>query len=123
MFRQRIISKNDVASGCDKQLSALLHKWPDIEPGIGFETGVLKRIAAGKELESRRLVCTLRLSTWMPVRPVWVTSAAVAAAIVIGIGVGIVTFRTAPVSQASHPLLHQHTVAGAYVAMARGETR
>ncbi len=56
MFPRQFISKNDVAPGRDKQLSALLHKWPDIEPGTDFETGVMQRIAAGKKPGSRRLV-------------------------------------------------------------------
>ena len=83
----------------------------------------MQRIAVGKKPGSRRFVRARRLRAWRPVRPVWVTSAAAAAAVIIAVGVGIVTFRTAPVRQASHPLLHQHTVAGAYVALARGETR
>lgn len=116
--------KRDSTGGpeADARLSTLLRQWKPVEPRAGFDEGVWRLIRsefAGEPcgqaaFESRR-------EWWAPDRG-WISVAAAAAGIVIGLGVAFSTPDTRPRGHEA-PLLHSETLAGSYLNMTGGRMR
>lgn len=118
------ISQESMPDTQDASLSRLMHEWPGIEPGCGFEEGVWRRIRAGGiEVagENGALHIFLRLAFS---RQYLVNAAAALTGIALGIWSWSVFSGT---KQDAHPrgtyLMDSTTVAGSYLAMVKGSAR
>lgn len=107
----------------DVRLGDLLRKWHSIEPKANFETAVWRGIHTATAPGQRRFPALTTLRDWFAPRPAWVNAMAVAAGIVVGVGLAFSTPTVGDGRQADEPLLHSQTMAGSYLALVTGETR
>lgn len=123
MFGRRIRAGNPGDAERDERLSALLSAWQDKEPSAEFNAGVWQRIR-GASRSPTQGVSVLRLCyRGILPHPGWATALASSAAIMIGIAAGL-SSRASPENHAgSNPLFHGQTLAGTYLAMAKGDIR
>jgi anti-sigma-K factor RskA len=107
----------------DERLSALLQQWKSVEPQADFEAAVWRRIRADRaaDRDRRRFGETWR--EWLDPLPAWVNVAAVAAGIVVGVGMAFSAQPSHVGRQTNDPLLHSQTLAGSYLAMATGRNQ
>jgi hypothetical protein len=106
----------------DAKLSTLLRQWKPMEPRTGFDEGVWRRIRSESADEPHRLPVFESLREWLIPNRGWITTAAAAAGVVLGVGVAAST----PDLQAHNhdqPLLHSETLAGSYLSIAGGNAR
>ncbi len=107
----------------DERLSAWLSAWQGIEPRADFEGAVWRRIRAAAVPKPQGLPRIATLRQWMLPHPAWASAIAATAAIMVGVLVGRFVPAGHESGAHSEPLLHPQTLAGAYLAMARGENR
>ena len=119
----RFKSKSGNPAGESEPLSALLQLWEGVEPEAGFEAGVWRRIRTGTTPVCRREPRAGPYPGWLMLRPAWVTGYAAAAAVIVGIGMGLLSQQIFPDRPTAHPLLQSRTVAGTYLAVSTGESR
>ena len=91
----------------DEQLNTLLHQSKGVEPRPGFEQAVWSRIHAAEPLPA---------SAW----GTWVFPVAVAAGIMIGLGLGFLLPATRPDQGPQTMLVRNGSLTGAYLALISG---
>ncbi len=102
----------------DEHLGALLREWKAVEPGVGFEAAVWRRLREAEEQPVGAVV-----SGWRNPASAWINVAAAAAAVVIAMGVAFAVPRAQEDRHVGGPLLHRHTLVGAYLSVTIGGSR
>ncbi len=120
MIGKRYTGDGKVGQVRDEQLHALLANWRGIEPRDNFETAVWRRIRAEAIPETRWGWVAGMLQEWILPHPAWATALAASVAIVVGGWAGSAS-DVQPRATQMHPLLQEHTLAGAYLAMSSGD--
>lgn len=104
----------------DEKLRVLLKEWRDVEPGPAFEAQVWRRIRAPDRREAGIGWVEALRELWAN-QPAWATAAALVAAVVLGIRLGLAPLSPPSVSQFA--LARPGSVTGNYVSMISGGTR
>ncbi len=91
----------------DEQLNTLLHQGKGVEPRPGFEQAVWSRIHAAEPATASR---------W----GAWVVPVAVAAGIMIGLGLGVLFPAARPYQGPQAMLVRNGSLTGAYLVLASG---
>ena len=105
----------------DEQLNGRLRAWRGLEPGVGFEAEVWRRVAAAPVTGFEWFDA---LRQWFGVPPALASAAALLLAVAIGIGSTLTLAQ--PRRDAltiSTPTLNGQTLASTYLALASGATR
>ena len=123
MFGRRFSLGSNTAQPDDGRLSALLDQWKSIEPQANFEAVVWRRIRAASAPEQQPLPVAIILRDWFVPRSAWVNAAAVAAGILVGVGLAFFAPAARGGRHANEPLLHAQTLAGSYLTMVTGGPR
>jgi len=106
----------------DERLSVLLRQWSAIEPSVGFEDAVWRRLRAVPATQPTGL-WDRWLDGFLP-HPIWAGAAAAALALAIGLFVGLATpDRAWSGGHDTHALLHSRTLMGTYAALSEGGRR
>jgi hypothetical protein len=122
MFKRKYPIKNEEAHQDDVSLHALLKMWPGIEPSIEFDE-IVWRIICTEPIPKKNKVLLFRMfQERILSHSKLVTAAAASIAIVIGIFAGVES-GVRPRNTNAHPLLQEHTLAGAYLSMFAGRKK
>ncbi len=106
----------------DEPLRALLEVWPVPGPQQAFEAEVWRRIAVSRSQAGRGFGPGWFLRD-LGAQPVWTSALATAAAVAVGLWMGLSMPRMRDHQPAPRAILGERTAAGAYLSMAAGEGR
>ena len=123
MFGKHYRLGSSEAQAGDKRLSALLQGWKGLETHLSFEAAVWRRLRAASAPEQRAIPAVTTLRDWFVPRSAWVNAAAVAAGILVGVGLAFFAPAARGGRHANEPLLHAQTLAGSYLTMVTGGPR
>ena len=102
----------------DRSLDDLLRKSARLEPGGAFEDQVWRRIRAGEAMT--------RAPQWLlwplPLRTLWASAVAVAASIILGVGMALMVPAAHQGQDGVSAMIHTGTLADTYLAMSAGGT-